>query len=273
MPDMDISVYIWHYRFMDLKTPQQQIELFHLLFLKQLGERIDKQHFALKGGCNLRFYFKSIRYSEDIDLDVKVVAKDTLKNQVSKILTTPPFLQVLQTRKITITDVNPAKQTETTRQWKVRIQGPASRLSIPTKIEFSRRGMERGTRFEPIDAELISNYQLYPVLSNHYELSSAFQQKVEALIHRTETQARDIFDLIHLLNLGAKTTEVSSELKTQMTRAIENTLSISYEHYRSQVVAYLKEEYQEHYGTESKWNEMQEHLINVFESIQEGGNS
>jgi len=48
---------------------RQRVELFHLVFLRALvakGE--DKALFCLKGGCNLRFYFESIRYSEDIDL-------------------------------------------------------------------------------------------------------------------------------------------------------------------------------------------------------------
>ena len=37
------------------------IERFHLLFLAQLGQKLDKRFYALKGGCNLRFFFKSIR--------------------------------------------------------------------------------------------------------------------------------------------------------------------------------------------------------------------
>ena len=32
------------------------------------GAHVDKSLFALKGGCNLRFFLKSIRYSENIDL-------------------------------------------------------------------------------------------------------------------------------------------------------------------------------------------------------------
>ena len=48
------------------------IEQFHLLFLDQLGRKLDKRHYALKGGCNLRFYLRSIRFSEDMDLDLKV---------------------------------------------------------------------------------------------------------------------------------------------------------------------------------------------------------
>jgi hypothetical protein len=121
--DIDSNVYIWHYELMDLKTPQQQIELFHLIFLRHLNERIDKAHFALKGGCNLRFYFKSIRYSQDIDLDVKVIAKDTLKAQINKLLGSSPLSQVLQTRGLSIFEVNPTKQTETTQRWKLKVKG------------------------------------------------------------------------------------------------------------------------------------------------------
>jgi len=46
------------------------VELFHLTFLRALATRGEgKQRIALKGGCNLRFYFGSVRYSEDMDLD------------------------------------------------------------------------------------------------------------------------------------------------------------------------------------------------------------
>ncbi len=38
--------------------PIRYVELFQLLFLDQLGRRLDQRHFALKGGCNLRFFFK-----------------------------------------------------------------------------------------------------------------------------------------------------------------------------------------------------------------------
>ena len=42
---------------------RQAIEIFHLLFMAQLGRRVDKSLFALKGGCNLRFFLRSIRHS------------------------------------------------------------------------------------------------------------------------------------------------------------------------------------------------------------------
>ena len=52
-------------------SPIACVEQFHLLFLEQLGRKLDKRHYALKGGCNLRFYLRSVRYSEDMDLDVQ----------------------------------------------------------------------------------------------------------------------------------------------------------------------------------------------------------
>ncbi len=56
---------------------RQTIEIFHLLFLRAFGARVDKSLFALKGGCNLRFFLKSIRYSEDMDLDIHTMAVGT----------------------------------------------------------------------------------------------------------------------------------------------------------------------------------------------------
>lgn len=252
---------------MDLQFSKQQIELFHLIFLRHLGERIDKNHFVLKGGCNLRFYFKSIRYSEDIDFDIKTVAKDTLKTQVTKLLASHTFHQVLQTRKIQISDISAPKQTDTTQRWKLKIRRLGSALDLPTKIEFSRRGIDQNFIYEAVDAEMRATYQLYPILCNHYALESAYIQKFNALIHRTETQARDIFDISHLLDMGVRSEVISGELRSNLDQAIENTMSISFEDYKSQVVVFLSPEYQQHYGTSLKWDQIQERLIQAFEGI------
>ena len=47
----------------------QLIEAFHLAFLQVLQARVQQEHYVLKGGANLRYFFDSVRYSEDIDLD------------------------------------------------------------------------------------------------------------------------------------------------------------------------------------------------------------
>jgi len=53
----------------DALTPLQKREVFHLLFLRELVRGVPLSAFVLKGGTNLRFFFGSIRYSEDMDLD------------------------------------------------------------------------------------------------------------------------------------------------------------------------------------------------------------
>src|SRR5579883_430901 len=225
-----------------MKNIQSTIELFHLLFLRQLEGKLDKKLYALKGGCNLRFFLKSIRYSEDIDFDVTIISKTTLENKVNKILGSIDFKRILESKNIEIVQSNPIKQTETTQRWKLLLNIQNTNLPIPTKIEFSRRKMEKSVIYTPIDNDIIKQYSLYPILCNHYEINTAFSQKINALIHRTETQGRDIFDLMWLLNQGAipSLQEFSYD---EIQSAIKNITSIHYPEFKGQVVAYLMDEY------------------------------
>src|SRR3990167_2822847 len=119
-----------------MENTQTSVELFHLLFLHQLEGKLDKKLYALKGGCNLRFFFKSIRYSEDIDFDVAIISKSTLENKVNKILASFDFKRILQSKEIEIVQTSAAKQTETTQRWKLLLRIKHTHLLVPTKIEF-----------------------------------------------------------------------------------------------------------------------------------------
>jgi hypothetical protein len=44
-------------------SERQTVDIFHLLFLRAFGARVEKTLFALKGGCNLRFFHRSVRTS------------------------------------------------------------------------------------------------------------------------------------------------------------------------------------------------------------------
>ena len=48
---------------------RQIVELFHVAFLDVLSLKLEQTRYVLKGGANLRYFFGSPRYSEDIDLD------------------------------------------------------------------------------------------------------------------------------------------------------------------------------------------------------------
>ena len=245
----------------------QVVEQFHLLFLTQLGARFDKKLYALKGGCNLRFFWKSIRYSKDIDLDVLTIAKQTLQKNIRQILDAPGFKRILQTAKLELTSISEPKQTSTTQRWKIHLRSQASAADLPTRIEFSRRNnFDPGIEFGPADSEIVAAYNLRPVIASHYGLETAFNQKIDALINRKETQARDVFDLEFLSQRGAKGSAVKMN-KDSLIKASEITLSVSYDQFLSQVVSYLLPEYHEYYRSRNAWDRIQENVIRTLEAL------
>jgi predicted nucleotidyltransferase component of viral defense system len=249
-------------------SERQTIEIFHLLFIAHLGRRVDKALFAIKGGCNLRFFCRSFRYSEDIDLDIRTVAQATLTKNVDTVLESTPFVQALRAKQIDIEHAAAPKQTATTQRWKVAIRlarGPV----INTKIEFSRRnGLDNGHRLDAVDAEIVRSYDLYQVLAPHYSREAAFRQKISALSHRTVTQARDIFDLKLLLDGGAGKEKLPSDIVAAIPQAIENAMTIGFDQFSGQVRAYLMAEYQEYYGSREVWETLQQDVIDALEKRQ-----
>lgn len=241
---------------MDSYGPVQYVELFHLLFLDQLGRKVDKRHFALKGGCNMRFFFKSIRYSEDMDLDAQTVPTDVLQERVRLILGSKPFSQILKANGVAVVQWTEPKQTDTTQRWKLSLRADGSTALLPTKIEFSRRGMPGEPLFEAVDPELIRAYRLAPIMASHYPIEIAYQQKVGALAHRALTQARDVFDLYWLINSGAKQ-ELPEDLQECRHRAQQNAMAVTFATFKSQVLAYLSASHREQYDSESVWETIQ----------------
>jgi predicted nucleotidyltransferase component of viral defense system len=244
----------------------QAVEQFHLVFLAQLGTRLDKKLYALKGGCNLRFFWKSIRYSEDIDFDVHTIAKQTLQNNVRKILQGPALNQILRAANMQVTHISEPKQTPTTQRWKVHLQTESSGIDLPTRIEFSRRKFDPGIVFGPVDGQIITAYNLRPVLASHYGLETAFSQKTGALLNRKETQARDIFDLELLLQRGATGSAVKID-RTHLATACEIVMSVAHEQFLSQVVAYLLPEYHDYYRTRKAWDAIRGNVVRTLEAL------
>lgn len=248
-------------------TDRQVIEVFHLLFLRAFGARVDKALFALKGGCNLRFFLKSVRYSEDLDLDIEKMAVGTLRNNVDRLLEAQPLVQALRAQGIEIARVSRPKQTETTQRWKLGLRSAGSGVEVPTKIEFSRRGLDDATAVEPVDAEIIRTYRLYPVILQHYSVHAAFAQKIAALALRDQVQSRDVFDLRLLLDAGGAQDALVPAAVPHLDAAIENASSIGYDEFAGQVLAYLEPEYQAHYGSVRAWNELQAQVIAGLEAL------
>jgi predicted nucleotidyltransferase component of viral defense system len=101
-------------------TDTQLREAFHFCFLHRLLQVSDIDLYVLKGGINLRFFFGSPRFSEDMDLDVVAGSVATLKKNGYKILEDASFLRSLRVFDIDAIDVNDpakAKHTETTQRF------------------------------------------------------------------------------------------------------------------------------------------------------------
>jgi predicted nucleotidyltransferase component of viral defense system len=248
-------------------SERQTIEIFHLLFLRAFGARVDKSLFALKGGCNLRFFLKSIRYSEDMDLDIHTMAIGTLRNNVGRLLEAQSFAQALRAQGIEIIRTSVPKQTPTTQRWKLNLRITESGAEVPTKIEFSRRGLDRETAVEPVDAGIIRTYRLYPVIVQHYSVHTAFAQKVSALALRGQVQSRDVFDLKLLLDAGGAEQPLPMTTAPNLAKAIHNALAVDYDAFAGQVLAFLEPEFQEHFGARKAWAELQEQVVDALEAL------
>jgi hypothetical protein len=250
-------------------TERQTIEIFHLLFLRVFGARVDKALFALKGGCNLRFFLKSIRYSEDMHLDIETMAVGTLRNNVNRVLAEPAFVQGLRAQGIELVKTAQPKQTQTTQRWKLTLRDGESGARVPTKIEFSRRGLDDEKAVESVDPGIIRTYRLYPVIVQHYTVYAALAQKVSALALREQVQSRDVFDLKLLMDEGGAERPLPANVAANLSAAIDNALAVDYDAFAGQVLAFLEPEYQDHYGNKQAWNELQEQVVSGLEALRQ----
>jgi hypothetical protein len=248
---------------MESLTRAQAVELFHIAFLDVLSKRVDPTRLVLKGGANLRFFFGSIRYSEDIDLDSEL-APYLAKEKVEAVLDSGPIPIVLRTRGVAVLDHSNPKLTETTQRWKVALDAPGLSEPVATKIELSARGGGGECALEPIPRAVVAAYALRPPSVQHYVGNAPTEQKVLALAGRSETQARDVFDLDLLLRrrplpAGALAPEV-------LDRAAQNAMELPYAAFRDQVVAFLEPDAVELYEGEDAWVGMQTFVAETLEA-------
>src|SRR5690349_2610644 len=144
-------------------SDRQAVEVFHLLFMRTLLVGSEKALVVLKGGCNLRFYFGSPRYSEDIDFDVRTIAPGTLRKNVDKVLAPGALLdRQLRAHGLGLGTVSSPKQTDTTQRWKVGLT-TAVGAELHTKIEFSRRDEDGDSQLDAVVPSLLERYRLPPI--------------------------------------------------------------------------------------------------------------
>lgn len=249
-------------------TTLQQREVFHLLFLKQFSARTKPDLYAVKGGVNLRFFFGSVRYSEDMDIDIKGIESFRLRDIVMEVLSSKTLITNLQTfniERIVLPDMTKAKQTETTQRFKVHLIN-SSQEDLFTKIEFSRRRLEQPVVTETVSDAVLKPYKLSPVVVSHYPADIAISQKIRALADRAEPQARDIFDLYILLPRMENAQDILGSVPGKtVKKAYEHIFDIDFRVFRDTVISYLDAVDQDIYNRSDVWEEMQLKVGHIIE--------
>ena len=126
-----------------MKPQLRHVESFHLSLLRILEARLNRANWVVKGGVNLRAWFGSRRYSEDMDVDVVECPQHVLRERFDKVLASRPG-EMLTTQGLEVTRISRPKQTDTTQRWKIELKAAGVSLPLHTRVEFS--GVERETR-------------------------------------------------------------------------------------------------------------------------------
>lgn len=250
-------------------TDAQTIERFHLAFLQVLSSRLNQRHYVVKGGANLRYFFNSHRYSEDIDFDAVDEEGWKLEEKVDEVLAAPAIAVLLRTAAMTVKQVAKPKQTDTTQRWKVLLTTPSRDEPISTKIEFSRRNGDRRWLLEAVPDRVVAPYALRAPTLLHYMPAPATEQKVKALALRTETQARDVFDLELLFREHRGAVEPGAVESATVKTAMERCRELPFEAFEAQVIPFLEPDVAELYDSTSSWEQMRAFVIDRLAELDE----
>lgn len=238
-------------------THAQVVECFHLALLEVLPRHLRRDHYVVKGGANLRYFFKSVRYSEDIDFDANIDEQWQLTEKADAAINSSALALILRQQDIKIANLNSAKQTETTQRWKLLLQASGREGTISTKVEFSRRNGETRFKLEPVPAEVVRPYGLRSPSILHYLEGPATEQKIDALALRSETQARDVFDLDLLLRRHPDAVAAGAVDAATREKALERCLELPFDAFEAQVIPFLDPEIAAHYDEREAWEQIQ----------------
>jgi hypothetical protein len=225
---------------MPQRTQAQIIEIFHLLFLRVMAPG-NAGWFTLKGGANLRYFFASPRYSNDIDLDFAGRKSWAVAKAVESALGGKALSILSRAANVSIEEQTTPKQTPTTLRWKIGLRAPEHEALIRTKIEFSGRGNGIvDAEFAVVRDDVVRPYALQAPTVRHYRETAAIEQKIAALALRSETKARDIFDLDLLFRQRRATQSHLTGLDSaHAAAAAQRAIAIPFANFVSEVAPFL----------------------------------
>lgn len=249
-------------------------EAFHLAFLQALQTSAGHDRFALKGGGALRFFYASVRYSEDIDLDVFLEDTRRFSAKVTRAMESTAMLRLLSTMGIEILSKTARDQSTAKERWTVTLAHRSLETPTRTKVELAYRSAEllSAVVVEPVPTRVMANYApLLPPVIGRYLPYAAMGQKIHALKERGEgnkgNQPRDVFDL-DLLFRGWPADAVRGIVPTQIARlAAERAMEMTWPQYRSTVVSFLEPAVKQAYDSPAVWAQIQERVIDKLREL------
>jgi hypothetical protein len=254
-------------------SPVAARELTHLLILKELAG-LREGAVTAKGGVNLRLFFGSLRYSEDMDLDGTADDSAAIRRRLKGLFEDREFTRRLQRFGIRGLDPGegPNKDTETTFRYKFGvIVGGGVRYPTKVEVSFRKRYAADRAALEAPDPGILKTYSLDTLEVRHYVREAAVRQKIDALGGRREAQARDVFDLHVLVPNPAAEALLEFLAKglhhDRLKEAHNRALAISYREYAGQVFEFLGAEARARYGTESMWDELRLRVATLIEAV------
>jgi predicted nucleotidyltransferase component of viral defense system len=243
-----------------LLADAQVAEFFHLAFLQVAQTRVGQSRYVVKGGASLRYFFDSLRYSEDLDLDARGIEPWKLEERVDDTLASPAMGLLLRSGGLSLERVTKPKQTATTQRWKPWITVRGRREPVHTKIEFSHRHTDSRTMLEAVPTHVVAPYALRAPTMLHYNAAAAIEQKIGALAHRSQTQARDLFDLELLLRRHRDAVAAGQIPPEVLEAALDRAYELPFEAFRDQVVLFLDPAAVELYDDRASWEQLQAYV-------------
>lgn len=257
-----------------MPTTAQYLERFHLALLGELRPRQGRFEFVLKGGGNLRYFHRSVRYSQDIDLDILVGSVETVQDAVDLAMKSRPLRAILTAGNIEIKSYRASKQTQTTQRWTILLEvglAVADKELALTKIEFAYRtemfDYQDEIVTEYVPSEIARPHGIRSPLIAHYPAAPAMIQKIRTLVERSKVQSRDIFDLELLLRTNPNVNIRGRVSDDYVRAAISRVYEVTFDAYQSQVVAYLDDDYVNQYDSKDAWLQVQCVVIENLEAM------
>lgn len=124
---------------------------------------------------------------------------------MDRVLGSPAMGALLRTSGLALQSAGKQKQTGTTQRWNPSISVGGRGEPIRTRIEFRHGPADPRRLLEAVPERVVAPYALRPPTVVHYTAGAAIEQEIAALALRSETQARDAFDLFvveRLMELG-----------------------------------------------------------------------